>query len=228
MIEPWRANGPLYGAYIEYLEKKDVLAPDIPDIINRPNTPTPDIESLTYTHTFLIQSKSPEIVVDSITVSTPTRQLPRLVQRTNPMKKPIGRSPSPVVDFVSKQRTNVTTPPRKLPNSMNNRNSTPKRGELILPSIKPSNSNEKILRTDQPLGTKIVNEYFRTKKLTEIIANPLSDNNHQVNYICEHSLLPNLSKTPPTSCHTQLTNEPYFFQNHHHHDHFQPIIHSTH
>jgi hypothetical protein len=99
-----------------------------------------------------------------------------------------------------------------------------KRVDLTFPSMKTVNSNEKIIRTEQPLGTTIVNEYLQTKKLTEILTNPLPGTNNEINYIPSESILPNLSKTPPTSCHDQITTEPFFFQNHNN-DHFQPIIH---
>lgn len=76
------------------------------------------------------------------------------------------------------------------------------------------------MRTDQALGTKIVNEYLQTKKLTEIINNPLPGTNNQINTLTGHSILPNLTKNT-------IQNDSFFFQNHIN-DHLQPIIHSTH
>lgn len=226
--DPWRTNGPLYGAYTEYLEKKENSTPELPDL-TRPDTPVPEPESSTYTHTFLIQSKIPEIVVDSITVSTPTRHLPRIVQRTKATKTTVRKSPSPVaIDPFVKIRTTAASPPRRMPHSANSRSPTSKRSDLTLPPIKSPNPSEKIIRSDQPLGTKIVNDYLQSKKVTEIISNPLPNPSaHQISYICGHSILPNLSKTPSTSYQNPNTNEPYFFRNHTN-DHFQPIIHPSH
>ena len=226
--DPWRTNGPLYGVYTEYLEKKDHPTLELLDL-NRPGTPVPEPESSTYTHTFLIQSKIPEIVVDSITVSTPTRHLPRIAQRTKATKTTVRKSPSPVaIDPFAKTRPTAVSPPRRIPHSANSRSPTSKRSDLTLPSIKSPHPNEKVIRSDQPLGTKIVNDYLQSKKLTEIITNPLpSPSAHQISYICGHSILPNLSKTPSTSYQNPNTNEPYFFQ-HHTNDHYQPIIHPSH
>ncbi len=172
-------------------------------------------------------------MIDSIRGSTPSRHLPRLANRIIPTKKGNRKSSSPIVDPYLKQRANVSTPPRylqprKTPNSPNNKNrlnsinSAAKRADLALPSIKILNSNDKVIRTDYSLGKKLVNEYFQSKTLTEIITNPLPGTNNQINYISGHAILPNLSKTPEISC----NNESYFFQNHNN-DHFQPIIHST-
>lgn len=228
--DPWRSNGPLYGVYTEYLEKKENTTPEIPDV-NRPATPQPEPETSTYTHTFLIQSKIPEIVVDSITVSTPTRHLPRIVQRTKATKTTVRKSPSPPspIDHFLKQRSNAASPPKRMPQSINNRSPTFRRSDLALPVIRSPHPTEKFTRTDPPpLGTKIVNEYLQSKKLTEIIANPLPHSGaHQISYICGHTILPNLSKTSSTSYQNQNNNEPYFFQNYTN-DHFQPIIHSSH
>ncbi len=227
ITDPWRTNGPLYGTYVEYLEKKDALTPDISEI-NRPITPIPEIEPSTYTHTFFIPSKSPELVVDAMTVSSPTRHLPRLMQRT---KLPNRKSPCPSFNSDLKQRTMSPTPHRlispKKTSNKNSANSTVKRTDIVFPSMKYTNSNEKVIRADQPVGTKIVNEYLQSKKVTEIITNPLPGTNNQINYLCGQSMLPNLSKISSPSYHNQVTNEPYFFQNHNN-DHFQPIIHSTH
>lgn len=225
--DPWRSNGPLYGAYTEYLDKKENVTPDIPDT-NRPRTPEP--EPSTYTHTFLIQSKIPDIVVDSITVSTPTRHLPRLVQRTKATKTTVRKSPSPTaaIDPYFKQRPTAVSSPRRLPQSASNRTPSLKRADLALPAIKSPNPSEKFIRSDAPLGTKIVNEYLQSKKLTEIITNPLPNSStHQISYLCGHTIFPNLSKTPSTSYQNQNNNEPFFFQNHKN-NHFQPVIHSSH
>jgi hypothetical protein len=216
----------LYGAYVEYLEKKDVLTPDISEI-NRPITPALQFESPAFTRAFFIRSKSPELVGDSMTVLSPSRHLPRLTQRP---KMPSRKSPYPMLESELKQRTNSPSPSKKIPNLNTNKNPanpTVKRADFALPSLKPPTSNGKVIRTDQPLGTKIVTEYLQTKKLTEIITNPLPGTNNQINYLCGQSMLPTLSKLPSASYHNQLPNEPYFFQTHTN-DHFQPIIHSTH
>lgn len=222
MIDPWRENGPLYGAYVEYFDAKDCPTPEISEPIQ-----ASAVESSTFTHTFRIQSKSPEISIDSITASTPSRHLPRVIQRTKPTTRMMSRKPlSPVIDPYLKQRVNASPPPRqiqsrKIPSnpttSPNSIQPIIKRADFSLPSIKTINSNDRVLRTEQCLGTKIVNEYFQTKKLTEIITNPLPGTNNQINTITGHSILPNLTKN-------QIHNEPYFFQNHIS-DHFQPIIH---
>jgi len=234
VIDPWREDGPLYGAYIEYLETKDALTPEIIET-NRPSTAEPDVEPPTYTHTFLIQSKSPEMVIDSIRVSTPTRHLPRILHRITANKKTDRKSASPVIDSYLKQRINSSTPTRhiqskKVPNTVcrnqiTSKYPTVKRADLALPVIKTLNSsNEKVIRSDRPIETNIVNEFIHTKKLTEIITNPLPGTNNQIS---GHSILPNLSKTARISYQNQVNNKPCVFQNHNN-DHFQHIIHSTH
>ncbi len=234
MIDPWREDGPLYGAYVEYLQTKDNLTPEISET-NQSSPSELEVESSTYTHTFVIQSKSPEVVIDSITVSTPSRHLPRLVHQAKTTKKTNNRKqPSPsVVDSFLKPGVNVSAAPRhiqsrKIPvNNKNRLNSTypiVKRADLTLPSIKTLNSNEKILRTEYPIETKLVNEYLPSKKLTEIITNPLPGTNNQINSISDNSILLNLPKTSEISCQDQINTESYFFQNHNN-DHIQPIIH---
>jgi hypothetical protein len=239
IIDPWREGGPLYGAYVEYLEKQDTLTPDICDT-NRPSRPLPlpesELESPVYTHTFVIQNKSPEVLLDAITITAPPLHLPRIVQQT-PINKRIStnnkKQSVPIISPYTIQRTKVVTPPRqiqsrKLPSPVNHKNNltpihpTVKRGDITLPSIKELNSNEKSIRTDSSLGIKSNNEYLQTKKLTEIITNSVPGTNNQINHLPERPVLPNISKTPQISC-----DEPFFFQNHNN-DHLQPIIHSTH
>ena len=239
IIDPWREDGPLYGAYVEYLEKQDTLTPDI-CATNRPTRPLPppepELESPVYTHTFLIQNKSPELLLDAVTISTPQLHLPRIVQQTPINKRINTNNKKQSVSIISPytiQRTKVATPPRpipyrKLPSPVNQKNNlipihpTIKRGDITLPSIKELNSNEKSIRTNSSLGIKNNNEYLQTKKLTEIIKNSLPGTNNQINHSSERSVLPNISKTPQISC-----DEPFFFLNHNN-DHLQPIIHSTH
>jgi hypothetical protein len=174
------------------------------------------------------------MVIDSIRVSTPSRHLPRILHRITADKKTKRKPSSPVVDPYLKQRINASPAPRHnqskkgtnsiYRNQVNSKYPAGKRADLALPVIKTVNSNEKVIRSDQHIETNIFNEFLQTKKLTEIITNPLPGTNNQIS---GHAILPNFSKTARISYQNQVNNKPYVFQNHNN-DHFQHIIHSTH
>lgn len=236
--EPWRENGSLFGAYTEYLQEKNALTPDLIETA-RPTTPSPDFESSsTFTQTFHIQTKSPSLVVDSITIRTPSAsQLPRIVERTKTVKKIVKKPSSPTFDIPSRQRLMTPTPtrttqvkktacPANYKNTLNSSQTNFRRNESLLPRLKSSNTTERVIRADHSIGSKLVNEYIQAKKVTEIITNPLPGSNNQISYICGHSIVPHLRKTSPTY-QNQIASESYFYQTHHN-DHLPQIIHSTH
>ncbi|CAF1006729.1 unnamed protein product [Rotaria sp. Silwood1] len=245
ITNPRREDGQLYGAYVEYLEKQGALVSDISEV-HRPSRPSPpqlpphesERESSAHTKTHSARSKSPEIIVESITGTTAPAYLPHIVHPTAVTNKNNNnnRRPSlPIIDPNFKQRIDPGIPTHKIQSkktlgSVSNRNysnsvhSVAKRTALALPLIKDTKSNEKSMRADNSVGAKIVNEYCQSKKITEIISGTLPGANHQINHVSERSVLPNLSKTPPSPHHNHLNNEPYFFQNHNN-DQMQPIIH---
>jgi len=246
VIDPWRQDGPLYGAYVEYLEKQNAststdfsirqIPPPPP-----PPPPEPGAEPPTYTHTFVIQSKSPEIVIDSITVSTPPLHLPRIIHHTRKTNK----HQSPTLDtYVKQQLTLSNSPPRiidtkKLTNSSNQKphyasvNAAIKRAELNFPSINGLHSNNKVTRTDNnTYGSKFINDHIQPKKMTEMITRPSPVMNNQINHFSDRSILPNYLKKSRIHTRTPTndglnTNTPYFYQNNDNDHLLQPIIHST-
>ncbi|CAF2597021.1 unnamed protein product [Rotaria sp. Silwood2] len=245
ITDPWRQDGPLYGAYVEYLEKQGALASDITEI-HRPSRPVPpslpshesELESSAHTKTSFTRNKSSEFVVESITVTASPTNLPRIVHPTTVTRKNNynNRRPSlPIIDPDFKQRIDPTISPhtiqsRKTPGSVsyknhsNSINSAAKQTDFALPLIKDIKSKEKLIRTDNSVGRKIVNENSQSKKMTEVISGALPDTNNQINHMSERSVLPNLSKKSQSAYHNPINNEPYFFQNHNN-DQIQPVIH---
>jgi hypothetical protein len=246
IIDPWRQDGPLYGAYVEYLEKHDALtshgvsmhrSPPPPP----PPPPEPGAEAPTYTHTFVIQSKSPEMVIDSITVSTPPLHLPRILHRTRKTNK----QQLPVLDSYVKQQLALSTPPRmmhtkKLTNSSDQKHHYSsvhagiKRAELNIPPTNGLYTNNKVTRPDNPVGSKLITDHFQQpKKMTELINKPSPGVNNQINHFSERTILPNYSNKPRIHNRTPRSNDefntdtPYFHQIHDNDHLFQPIIHST-
>lgn len=245
VIDPWRQRSALYGAYVEYLEKQDALISNESRIHPTrppppPPAPEPGTEPPTYTHTFVIQSKSPEIVVDSITVSSPSFHLPRI--RHQP-KRPTKHQ-SLTFDSYVKQQLTFSSSPRithsKRPFNASNAKPhyTPvhaalKRAELALPPTDGLHANNKITRAENLFGSKFINDSMQSRKITEVITKPLPGINTQINHFSDRSILPNYSKK--SRMHNRIqhpneelnTNTPYFFQNHGN-DHLpRPIIHSN-
>lgn len=248
IIDPWRHNGPLYGAYVEYLDKQDALTCNDVSCIRRtpppppPPPPEPGASPITYTHTFVIQSKSPEIVIDSITVSTPPLHLPRILHRTQKTNK----QKLPILDSYAKQQLTSSTHPRmihtnKVTNSSNQKphyasvRAALKRAELNISPTNGLHSNNKITRSENSFGSKFFTEHIQTRKMTEIITKPLPGVNNQINHFSERTILPNYSQKSRVHNRTSRPNDelktptPYFCQNHDH-DRLlqQPVIHSTH
>lgn len=245
ILDPWRQGGPLYGAYVEYLQKQDVFTST--DSRNHrtpppraPPPPEPGAEPPTYTHTFVIQSQSPEIIIDSITVSTPQLHLPRILSRA----KQTHRQSLPVLDYYIKRQLDLSTSPRmihtkKLNNALIQKpvigsvQAAIKRAESILPVTVGLHANNRILRSDNILPSKTMNEPIQQKKLTEIISKPLPGVNNQINHFCERPILPNYTKKARVHTRTRYSNEefnsnlPYFCQNNEHDQFIQPVLHST-
>ncbi|CAM4743965.1 unnamed protein product [Rotaria magnacalcarata] len=259
IIDPWRDGGPLYGAYVEYLDKQGALTSNLAET-HRPTRPLPsplslnksDVETSTHTNTILGRNKSPEILTESIESGTPPLGLPRILNRTTVTKKnknnnininnnnnnnnSNNRRPSlPAFDPSLKQRVQSISPShniqsKKISGCVNNKKQSPsihstvKRADVTLPSIKDNKSNEKLIRTDYSGGTKVVNEYCQSQKLTEIISNSLSNTNNQMSNLSEHSVPPNFPKTPRSPCQNYINNESYCSQKNNHYV-LQPIIH---
>jgi hypothetical protein len=240
VIDPWRRDGPLYGAYIEYLDKQDALIPNEPQIRQSPVPPS-EPESATYTHTFIIQSKSPELVIDSITVSTPPLHLPRIIRRTTRSNRP----QLPAFDAFVKQQLTLSTAPRvihtrKLTNSPNQNQqyssvyAALKRAELSISPTQGLHPNNRISRPENNLlESKRVSDYLQSRKLTEVITRPLPGTNNQINHFSGRPTLlsyPKKARIHSRTC--RPTDEanlktPYFFQNHDNDHLLQPVIHSN-
>lgn len=246
VIDPWRSDGPLYGAYVEYLEKQGAFDNQQRQTIRRtppprPSPPEPGAEPPTYTHTFVIQSKSPDVVINSITVSTPSFHLPRIVQQT----KKTNKNPLPVLDSYVKQQLTLSTSPRMihtkkstnptvLKNPYASVQAALKRAELNIPPTSGLHANNKVTRVEQSSNFKLNNQQqqqLQPKKMTEIITRPLPGVNNQINYVSDQSILPNYSKKPrmhnriPHANEDIKSNTPYFCQNQETNSLIQPIIH---
>ena len=244
VVDPWRPDGPLYGAYVEYLEKQGAFDNHQPHTRRTPPPrppppPEPGAESPTYTHTFVIQSKSPDVVINSINVSTPSFHLPRIVQQN----KKTNKNPLPVLDSYVKQQLTLSTSPRMthskkptsppvLKNPYGTVQAALKRAELALPTTFGLHANNKVTRMEHSSGLKLSNHSpLPTKKMTEIITRPLPGVNNQINYISDQSILPNYSKKPRLHNRTPHANEdirsttPYFCRNQETNTLIQPVIH---
>lgn len=245
VIEPWRSDGPLYGAYVEYLEKQGAFNGN--SFQNRrtpppppPPPPEPGAQPPTYTHTFVIQSKSPDVTINSINVSTPTFHLPRIVNQT----KKTNKQPLPVLDSFVKQHLALSTSPRmvhskKSPNTpvlkspYTSVHAALKRAELALPPTYGLHANNKVTRVENSSGLKFNqnNNHLPTRKMTEIITRPLPGVNNQINHFSEQSILPNYPKKarvhnrPSHSNEDFKSNTPYFCQNQETNPLVQPVIH---
>lgn len=243
VVEPWRSDGPLYGAYVEYLEKQGAFTGNSSH--NRrtppprpPPPPEPGAEPPTYTHTFVIQSKSPDVRINSITVSTPSFHLPRIVNQT----KKTNKQPLPVLDSFVKQHLTLSTSPRMI-HSKKSTNTTVfkspyasvqaalKRAELALPPTYGLHANNKATRVDNSSGLLNNNHHLQSKKMTEIITRPLPGVNNQINHFADQSILPNYPKKarmhnrPPHPNEDFQSNTPYFCQNQENNPLIQPLIH---
>ena len=244
VVEPWRSDGPLYGAYVEYLEKHDAFTgnsfhtrrtPPPPP----PPPPEPGAEPPTYTHTFVIQSKSPDVRINSIMVSTPSFHLPRIVNQTKKMNK----QPLPVFESFVKQQLTLSTSPRMMHSKKSTNTAVLKspyasvqaalnRAELTLPPTYGLHANNRATRGENSSGLKLNNNHhFQTKKMTEIITRPLPGVNNQINHFSDQSILPNYPKKPrmhnrpPHPNEDFKSNTPYFSQNQETNPLIQPIIH---
>ncbi|UJR33348.1 hypothetical protein I4U23_020797 [Adineta vaga] len=230
---------PLYGNYIEYLKKQNTLqnhetqTDRTPSPLSSSETST---DSPTYTHTFVIQSKSPTILINSITVSNPPLHLPQIVHR----KKQPTRTQSLTVDSSLKQQQQqltLSTPPhmlhtRKLANSTSQRHhyvsiqALPKRKESTPTITSATHLSDKI---DNSIRSKPIKDDSTIKKLPEIVMNKPT-----LNALSDRSTLPNYLRKPriPSRLHRSndeiKLNPKYFFQYHDYEQLLLPIIHSSH
>ncbi|CAF3366485.1 unnamed protein product [Rotaria socialis] len=246
VIDPWRQHGPLYGAYVEYLEKQNKVTaseiefrqipPPAP-----PPPPEPGAQPPTYRHTFVIQSKSPELVIDSITISSPQSHLPRIVQRN----KNSTRQPIQVIDSYMRQQLQLSTPPnivygRKIANSSNQKYPDPsaqptlKRTIISMPSVNGIQPNNKTTAHENGFRSKFANDYGPTRRMTRNFSKPLSDTKNEIYHFAERSILSNYPIKPATPGHSLRRHDkskieaPHFFENHANDHLLQPVIHSTH
>ncbi|CAF2048498.1 unnamed protein product [Rotaria magnacalcarata] len=246
VIDPWRQHGPLYGAYVEYLENQgkvtssEIEFRQIPPPAP-PAPPEPGAQPPTYRHTFVIQSKSPELVIDSITISSPQSHLPRIAQRN---KKPT-RQPIQVIDSYMRQQLQLSTPPnivygRKIANSSIQKYPDPsaqptlKRTIISMPSVNGIQANNKTAAHENVFRSKFANDYGSTRRMTRNLPKPLSDTKNEIYHFAEQSILSNYPIKPATPGNSLRRHDksnikaPHFFENHANDHLLQPIIHSTH
>ncbi|CAF1127718.1 unnamed protein product [Adineta ricciae] len=224
---------PLYGNYMEYLKARQAFKERM-SLPTSPSFPETSPELPTYTHTFVIQSKSPAVFINSITITAPTIHLPQIVQRE---KTPSNKTPT-TIDPNLKQELTLSTSPRlvhtkKLSNATNQRHhyvsiQAVSKSSTPLPST--TNLPNKSVRSDNSTGPKPVKERTTIGKIPEIVMTK-----SPVNPLPSRPVLPiSLRKTRiPSRLHRSNDeiniNPKYFFQ-YHDHDQFlrQPIIHSSH
>ena len=236
--ELWSQSRPLYGNYVEYLTKQDALkhreATD-----NRTLSPEPSTEPTTYTHTFVIQSKSPAIFIDSITVSTPPVQLPQLIHRR---QKPVRRQ-SLTGDSHLELLPALARPPRpaqskKLANATSQRHhyvsirAVPNRAESTIHSAGGSQLNERAARSNTLLRSKTAKDHPASKKLVEPTSSKSAahPNNHMLDQSSssQHRRKPRLpSRVHRAGDEIDLTKH-HRFRNRDSDHLLQPIVHSTH
>ena len=254
IIDPRQEDTPIYGAYVEYLEKQGAFTSDFSERRRLSQSISPpsesEVEQSTSSNRSVIQNKLSEGVMDSITVTTPPPHLPRIVHEPTIRKKNnnngdnnknnniiiINRSLSVTNSSAKRKEINPrissrNIEPRKTHKSVSNQNHSTSAGSTVtqvdysLSKIKDLTSNERPVRVENRVGRKIVPECYSSKRFTEIIGGSLSGaNNHQILHLPESCVLPKLSKTPQSHRHNYITNEPYFFQNHNK-DRLQPVIH---
>lgn len=217
-VDPWRDEGPLYDAYLEYLQNKET-APIETLSMNppvRPRPPSPlahlDSSSPTYTTTYVLSNqKPPDPLADSISYPLPPMHLPRILERTPSSKKKPVQTHSPIrqrLQFehlphpLSPKKSNASSPVNRTPPCSNY--PTAKRDELTPPLRMSAMSNEKSMRTDRSIHIRTVPDFLQPKKLTDVMNNPL----------------PRFTKTSAS----RNPDELFFFHNSRT-DHVQPIIH---
>ena len=247
-VDPWREDGLLYGAYVEYLQKQEPSTVDVPSKPrpSRPLLTSPEPEesdSGTFTTTYVLpMCKSPEPPVEFNSPSAspgPPLHLPRIIERSNGTKRPNQKKTvSPVVHSPTKQRVHLDIPSRPAsskkvsppvgtkPPPVTHYSPT-KRADFALPSMGTLPSQDKLMQGDRPFSAKLLHDYFQSKKFTEIITNPLPGVNNQIHPTPERSPLPYLQRKPSSQSSSRTTNELYFFQNYRP-DNYSPVMHSTH
>lgn len=245
----WRENAPLYGVYVEHLEKQGALKADASALDrsarqspSQLQTQKPMLEPSAKANIGQADRKSPEIVRESNQVNIlPSLNLPRVIHQNSATKKNNNnlnnqrQVPLPVLDSSSKQRVNSTTSSnssqsKKLPTSIGNKkqpnllNPTVKRGESALPPIKDTKSNMKSNRTDNSAYTKIANDNLQSKRISDTVPGSSLTTNSPYQNLFEHSISLKLSKTSESAFQNRINNEIYFFQNHHNIQ-LQPVLH---
>ena len=164
---PWQDNKLLRNAYIKSLDKpkrslSDAKRPSRPSL-----SPLPDEDNPLYSRSF---------VVDLSSATASSYYLPNISQRRALTPKRFlnaerKRSATPV-DFSLKQRLHLATPPRSIPSrrSMSSAGDQKffspivKRIDLVLPSMKDLNPNERLIRIDNSSRLKLITDSTQSKK----------------------------------------------------------------
>lgn len=241
IVDPWRQGGHLYDAYCEYLQKRENLSIDETNLCRTsPTSIEPGIESPTYTHTFVIETKSPDLVVDAITVSTPAQQLPQILQQTSQTNK----RKLPTVDSHLKQQLTITTPPRiirtkKLVPPLNQNYSyaavqaaLKRFGSMKSPTV-DVNANSRTNRSVHLVTSNFINAQIQRTKSNELMRKSLSNGHHQMSQYSDQSNLLTYSRKaqmhtrlPPSS--TETTGKTlYFFPQQSEQSFLPPIAYSS-
>ena len=243
VIDPWRQDGLLYDAYIEYLEKKDTLTNNERELRRTPPPrapppPEPGAEPPTYTYTFIIQNKSDDIDTKSRKISNSPAHLSRTF---HPSKKSTKQK-LPEISSHNKEQlkslnSSATSYTKRISNSTNQDNhfasiqKALKRAEARLPTTVGLHPNNKITRTDKLFNTKFVNDHSQTTKLTGIHTKSLSNVPNRLKSCTESLNLSNNSKKQRMHSHTLHTNYDFNMkttdrlQNRANNHHLQPTIH---
>lgn len=154
-IDPWRDEGTLYNAYLEYLERsqttniensnsnRNFLRQRLPSSNDEIESPSP-----TFTTTYVLPKSK---MIESVSYPLPPMHLPRIIERTvvSPLKKTSTKKTSPI-----RQRFQLDgIPPR--PQSMKKLSNSSKREDLT-PPLKFASTP-------------------RQKKLVDVMNNPLTN-----------------------------------------------------
>ena len=241
IVDPWRQGGHLYDAYLEYLQKRENCSTEETNLCRTsPASIEPDIEAPTYTHTFVIQTKSPDLAVDTIAVSTPSQSLPQIVGQSGKVNK----RQLPTVDAHLKQQLKLSTPPRiirtkKLPSSSDQNNpyaavqAALKRLESMRALTMSFNDNSKTNRSVCLLAPNFITAQIQRTKSSELIRKSLSNGHHQMNQYSEQASL--LTYSRKAHMHTRLpratnetpSNSVYSFPQQSEQSFLPPIIYSS-
>ncbi|UJR13853.1 hypothetical protein I4U23_000863 [Adineta vaga] len=175
----WQDIKLLQKAYVKALEKP-TLPKTAPSGSKRPSRPSlsPDFdnENSFCSRSFIVENRSPQVVIDFYAVTTPPFYLPTVLHRQGLTSKKLQNSDRKhsltSVDSSLKQRIHLSTPPRSIPsrkptNSFNDKkffSPIVKRIDLTLPTMKDLHPNEKLIRIDNSSRLKMIKEHLQSKK----------------------------------------------------------------